>query len=173
MESKATLFEHRVRALLATLPLGLLGAAGVADLVHLVTGHPDVAAMAFSLLGAGVVGGALAAPWNTIYLRLVPWTPVCTKRIAAVQGLGHVLGLLLFGLSWWGRHAHVEAPPVPAYVASFAGAGVLLATAWLGRELVERLGAGLASHADVNARGLVDGPTPPADTAAPAQAPVR
>jgi len=173
MDSRATLFGQLVHTLLAVVPFGLLGASGVADVTYLISGHPDAASMACSLIGAGLVAGALAAPWSTLYRRLPPGTPSCARRIAAVQGLGHVLGLLLFGLSWWGRHDHVQAPPVLAYGASFAGAGVLLVMAWLGRELVERLGADLTPHADVDARGLVDGPTPPTDAAAPAQAPVR
>jgi hypothetical protein len=40
---------------------------------------------------------------------------------------------------------------VLAYICSFAGAGIALVTAWLGGELVDRLGIGVSDGANVDA----------------------
>jgi hypothetical protein len=44
-----------------------------------------------------------------------------------------------------------DAPPVAAYVLSFAGAVLALGTAWLGGELVDRLGVGVYEDANPDA----------------------
>jgi hypothetical protein len=45
-----------------------------------------------------------------------------------------------------------DAPPGIAYVLSFAGALLALCTAWLGGELVDRLGVGVYEDANPDAR---------------------
>jgi uncharacterized membrane protein len=57
---------------------------------------------------------------------------------------------LLFVISWLLRSPD-EAPGAAALVCSFAGAAVSLLTAWLGGELVARLGIGVYDDAGVNA----------------------
>ena len=42
-------------------------------------------------------------------------------------------------------------PPAMAYVCSFLGAAIALVTAWLGGELVDRLGVGVSDGAHVDA----------------------
>ena len=59
MESKAKLFGHPLHPVLIVLPLGLLSAAVVFDVIYLVTGEPAFATVAFWNIAAGVVGGLL------------------------------------------------------------------------------------------------------------------
>jgi hypothetical protein len=51
-------------------------------------------------------------------------------------------------------------------VLSFCGAGLALVTAWLGGELVDRLGVGVSTNAHLDARSSLEGPAePPRDAA--------
>ena len=60
-----------------------------------------------------------------------------------------VLGLFL--LSWVLRRPAPEAPPTEAIVAALAGAGLAAVAAWLGGELVARLGVGVDDGAHLDA----------------------
>jgi uncharacterized membrane protein len=161
MESKARLFGHPVHQMLVVFPLGLLGTSLVFDLMHLVGEHPTAAEVAYRLISAGLLAGLVAAPWGTIDWLALP-AGTRAKRIGAWHGAGNVLVLLLFLLSWWWRRDAVADPPVLAYLMSFAGAGLSLATAWLGGELVDRLGVGVSPGAHLNARSSLEGPVEPA-----------
>jgi uncharacterized membrane protein len=58
---------------------------------------------------------------------------------------------LLFIASWLLRRDFPERPDIIALVLSFSGAAVALITAWLGGELVDRLGIGVDDGANSNA----------------------
>src|SRR5205823_14915945 len=63
MQAKARFLGHPVHQILIVLPLGLLITAVVFDLISL-GGNPRWADVAFWLIGAGVIGGLLAAPFG-------------------------------------------------------------------------------------------------------------
>jgi uncharacterized membrane protein len=89
-----------------------------------------------------VVTGLLAGPFGTIDWFAIP-SGTRAKRIGGVQGIGNVLVVLLFAVSWLTRG---DAPATPGGVAltlSFAGGCLALFTGWLGGELVDRLGVGV------------------------------
>lgn len=73
------------------------------------------------------------------------------KRIGLVHGLTNVGVMLLFAISWWLRSDLPEAPPTVALALSFIGVGAASLGGWLGGELVERLGVGVAENANLNA----------------------
>jgi hypothetical protein len=68
-----------------------------------------------------------------------------------VHGVGNVIVLGLFVLSWLLRRPDPAAPPTGAIVAGLASAVILAATGWLGGELVERLGVGVDDGAHLDA----------------------
>lgn len=173
MESKAKLFGHPLHQMLVMFPLGLLGASVVFDLLYLLGGYEGGAMVAYALIAAGCVAGLLAAPWGTIdWLALPKGTRA--KAIGALHGGGNVVVLLLFGASWWLRYQAGEAPPpTAAWVASFCGTALALLTAWLGGELVNRLGVGVSPHAHLDARSSLDGPAEPATAAEAARQAAR
>lgn len=151
MESRARFLGHPVHQMLVAFPVGLLGAAVVFDLVYLLFGRsPQMAAVAYWLIAAGVVGGLLAAPFGFIDWLAIP-SGTRAKRIGAMHGGANVIVLLLFVASWWLRRDTAGAPPAPAHVCSFAAGALVLITAWLGGELVSRLGIGVSPGASVDA----------------------
>lgn len=160
MESRVRLFGHPVHQMLVVFPLGLLGTSVVFDLIHLVGGSERVAWGAYALILSGLVAGLVAAPFGTLDWRSVP-QGTRARRIGALHGAGNVVVLLLFGASAWLRRGNPLDPAAAALVLSFAGVGLSLVTAWLGGELVDRLGVGVSPHAHVNARSSLDGPADP------------
>lgn len=75
-----------------------------------------------------------------------------SKRIGLVHGLGNAVVLVLFALSCLLRSdADAWDPDGLALALSFAGAALSLAAAWMGGELVERLGVGVDPGAGLDA----------------------
>jgi len=146
MESRAKLLGHPVHQMLIVFPLGLLATAVI---VYFVGGALIFAELSHYLIIAGLIGGAVAAPFGLIDWLAIP-SNTRAKRIGALHGGGNVVVLLLFLASALLRANLPSAPPVAAYVCSFAGAALALVTAWLGGELVDRLGIGISdgAHAD-------------------------
>jgi uncharacterized membrane protein len=149
--------------MLIVFPLGLLATSVVFDFIHLVRGGHTAATVAHALTAAGLVGGVLAAPWGLVDWLAIP-SGTRAKTIGALHGGGNVIVLALFAASWWLRSAAPTQSPVLAYACSFGGAGIALITAWLGGELVDRLGVGVSPHASLNARSSLSGPAEPAST---------
>lgn len=160
MESRVKLFGHPLHQMLVVFPLGLLGTSVVFDLMHVIGDYASGSSIAYRLIAAGLVAGLIAAPWGTIDWLGLP-ANTRAKRVGAWHGLGNVLVLLLFALSFWWRRGQDVDPPALAYVLSFAGAGVSLLTAWLGGELVDRLGVGVSPNAHLDARSSLEGPALP------------
>lgn len=160
MESKVRLLGHPVHQMLVVFPLGLLGTSVVFDIIHLVTASAFAASVAYALIVAGVIAGLLAAPFGAIDWLSIP-QGTRAKAIGALHGGGNVVVLLLFASSWWLRQASADNPPNVAWVVSFCGAALALVTAWLGGELIDRLGVGVSPYADLNARSSLDGPAEP------------
>lgn len=150
MQSKVKLLGHPVHQMLIVFPLGLLATAVLFDLIHIANGRPMMAAVAYWMIAAGVIGGLVAAPFGWIDWSGIP-RGTRAKKVGLVHGLGNVLVLLLFFGSWWLRRPVPEAPGLLAHVLSFAGAALAMVTAWLGGELVDRLGVGVYEDAHVDA----------------------
>ena len=149
MEARAKLLGHPIHQMLIVFPLGLLATAVAFDLVHLVTDNGYWSEIAYWMIVAGVISGLAAAPFGTIDWMKIP-AGTRAKRIGAIHGAGNVLVVLLFAASWYLRRDDPRAPVPFAFVLSFAGAGLSLVTAWMGGELVDRLGIGVddGAHAD-------------------------
>ncbi len=145
MESKARLFWHSVHQMLIVFPLGLLATAVVFDIVYLATDNAMMAAVAYWMVAAGIIGALVAAPFGTIdWLAIPPDTRA--KKIGAIHGGGNLIVALLFIGSWVLRGDADNAPPTVAYVLSFAGAALALFTGWLGWEMVYRKRVAIAEE---------------------------
>jgi uncharacterized membrane protein len=150
MESRAKLLGHPIHQMLIVFPLGLLATGVVFDLVYLVGDALLFADFAYWLIISGLVGGALAAPFGLIDWLAIP-RGTRAKRVGALHGLGNVVVLALFVVSVALRADVPADAPAAAYVCSFTGAALSLLTAWLGGELVDRLGVGVYADAGVDA----------------------
>jgi uncharacterized membrane protein len=150
MESRARLFGHPIHQMLIVFPLGLLATAVIVDFVYFAGDSLIFAEMSYYLIIAGLIGGALAAPFGFIDWSAIPRN-TRAKRIGAMHGIGNGIVLLLFLASAILRSDLPSAPPVLAYVCSFLGAAIALVTAWLGGELVDRLGIGVSDGANADA----------------------
>ncbi len=150
MESRARLLGHPVHQMAIVFPLGLLGASLVFDLIHLGTGNPEMVIVSFYLIIGGVIGGLIAAPFGSIDWLAIPHG-TRAKSVGAMHGAGNVIVLLLFIASWFVRRDDPQQPQLLGYLLSFAGVALSLLTAWLGGELVSRLGVGVADGANLDA----------------------
>jgi uncharacterized membrane protein len=156
MESRAKAFGHAIHPMLIVFPLGLLATAVIFDIIQLVTGKGTFSDAAFYMIAAGIVGGLIAAVFGLIdWLSLPAGTRA--KSIGLMHGSGNVVVILLFALSWLLRYGDRPHPTAIALILSFAGALLALVTAWLGGELVERLGVGVDEGANLDAPNSLSG----------------
>ncbi len=147
--SRAKFLGHAVHQQLIPFPFGLLATAVIFDIIYLVTDRGKLAEVAYWMIAAGIIGGLLAAPFG-----LTDWTAIAkgtrAKRIGVLHGLGNLVLVVLFAVSWLLRRPEPMAPDGITFVFSFAGFGLALVSGWLGGELVDRLAVGVdhGAHAD-------------------------
>lgn len=150
MEGRAKLLGHPVHQMLIPIPAGLFIVAAVLDIVDRFVDASWLPTVSFWNIGLGIVSGLLAAVFG-----LADWTKIPrhtrAKRVGAIHGGGNVVAMVLFALAFWRRleladHA-VDSVTLTLEIAAFALLGV---TAWLGGELVDRLGIGVddGAHSD-------------------------
>jgi uncharacterized membrane protein len=156
MESRIKFVGHPLHPILIVFPLGLLAAAVAFDIAAWVSGDNGWFNISFLLIGAGILCGLLAA-----LPGLADWVAIPkntrAKAIGLWHGGGNVVVLLLFAISWLIRHGRAEVPNTGALVLSFIAVVLALITAWLGGELVDRLGVGVDNGAHLNAPSSLSG----------------
>jgi uncharacterized membrane protein len=150
MESRAKLFGHPIHPMLIVFPLGLLAMSLIFDLIQLGTHGGDWSHVAFYMIGAGVIGGLVAAVFGLIDYMGIP-AGTRAKHIAQLHGIGNVVVVLLFAASWYLRLPDSAYPSGLAILLSIIGVLLALFTGWLGGELVDRLGIGVAADANPDA----------------------
>ena len=155
----ARILGHQVHPMLIVFPLGLLAISVIFDGVYLVTANPVFATTAYWDILAGVIGGLTAAVfgfWD--WLTIPPRTRA--KRIGALHGAINVVVVVLFIASWLIRRgdALLHAPSTGALLLSCFAVALAVIGGWLGGELVERLGIGVAENAGVDAPSSLERP---------------
>jgi uncharacterized membrane protein len=150
MESRAKALGHAIHPMLIPFPLGLLATAVIFDIVYLVSDRPGFAVAAAYMIGAGVIGGLLAAPFGWVDWFKIP-TGTRAKSIGLLHGVGNVVVVVLFAVSWLVRANNGWEPTAWALVCSFVAVVLAVGTAWMGGELVERLGVGVDDGAGIDA----------------------
>jgi len=150
MESRAKLLGHPIHQMLVVFPLGLLAMAVIFDLLAIGLNQGYWSEIGYWMIAAGVVTGLLAAPFGFIDWLGIP-AGTRAKRIGAVHGIGNVVVVVLFALSWLMRGDAPRNPGALALALSFAAGALALFTGWLGGELVDRLSVGVDEGAHVDA----------------------
>lgn len=160
MESRAKALGHAIHPMLIVFPLGLLSTAVIFDILFLATDRTGFATAAAYAIAAGVIGGLVAALFGLIDWLAVP-TGTRARRVGLWHGLGNVVVVALFAVSWLFRLGEdAWRPNAGALVCGFAGVALAVVTAWMGGELVERLsvgvdeGAGLDAPSSLTNRGV-------------------
>jgi uncharacterized membrane protein len=149
MESKVKFAGHPVHPMLIVFPLGLLSTAVIFDIIYLVSDNPQWTVVAYYMIGAGIIGGLAAAVFGWLDWVAIPGG-TRARRIGLWHGVGNVIVLALFILSWVLRRDTAEVPPTGAIVAALSGVVIALITSWLGGELVDRLGVGVDDGAHLD-----------------------
>ena len=157
MESRAKLLGHPIHPMLIVLPLGLFIGAVVFDVIAVWRDAPTLGVVGFWNIAAGVVGGLLAAVFGFIDWLAIP-AGTRAKKIGLLHGATNVVVVLAFATAWLARRNAVEIVPsgtilllevIALLVGSVGG--------WLGGELVDRLGVGVADGAHVDAPSSLSG----------------
>ena len=156
MESKVKAFGHPIHPMLIVFPLGLLATSLFFDIIHWITGNGFFSVVAFWMITAGVIGALLAAIFGLIDWLAIP-AGTRAKTLGLWHGVGNVVIVLLFIVSWLIRLNAQSNPNVFAYILSIVGVVLALFTGWLGGELVDRLGVGVDEGANLNAPSSLSG----------------
>ena len=157
MESRAKLLGHPIHQMLIVFPLGLLVSSVIFDILYLTTGNELFPAIAFYNIAGGLIGGLIAAIFGFIDYRHIP-NDTRAKKIGRAHGFGNLVVMLFFSFSWLIR-ANIPGylPETLSQTLSFLGLAVGGFTAWLGGELVDRLGVGVDPGANLNAPSSLSG----------------
>jgi uncharacterized membrane protein len=161
MESRAKVLGHPLHQMLIVFPLGLLVTSVVFDGLYYFGGrNPRWADVSYWMIVAGLIGGVAAALPGWIDWFAIP-SGTRAKAIGLWHGLGNAVGVLgLFGASWYFRKDDPGNPPDLALLLSLGGFLTGGVTAWLGGELVDRLGVGVDPGAHLNAPSSLTHPPP-------------
>jgi uncharacterized membrane protein len=151
MESRAKFLGHPVHQMLIPIPAGLFIVGAVLDIVNAFVHTTWIPTVTYWNLTLGIVSGLVAAVFGLIDWLKIP-AQTRAKRVGAMHGIGNVIAVVLFAIAIWIRtrtpQYDVTASALTLEVISFMLLGV---TAWLGGELVDRLGVGVDDGANLNA----------------------
>jgi uncharacterized membrane protein len=151
MESKTKLFGHPIHPMLVVLPLGLFIGAIITDTIDLINGNTALAAVSYFNISIGILAGLLAAIFGFLDWLGVP-ANTRAKYIGGWHGLGNVVVVLIFATSWWLRRDSAGYEPnQTALLLSYSAIVIGAVTAWLGGEMVYRLGIAVDSGANPDA----------------------
>ena len=157
--SRAEVLGHAAHPMLIVVPLGMFVGAEVFDALFYFGGrsNPSWAVVAYWMTVTGLVGGVVAAVPGWIDWFAIP-KGTRAKAVGLVHGVGNGVGVLgLFGASWWLRKDDYANPPDLALLLGVLGFALGGVTAWLGGELVERLGISVDPGAHPNAPNSLSG----------------
>ncbi len=154
MESKVRIFGHPAHQIAVMFPIGMLAFVGVCDAAGALgkrSTRPKWRSAATSALGAGLVGVAIAAPLGLADYLAVPWG-TRAKRVGTLHGIGNAGVGMVFLASWLARKSGAHRAGVALSTLGHVFVGM---TAWLGTELVNRLGVGVAEPTSFDAESSV------------------
>lgn len=135
--SSANLAGHPLHPILITLPIGFFVATFLFDLVFWQTGNQAFATGALWLLGAGLVGAALAAVTGLI--DFLGDGRIRKLSDAWQHAIGNIILVLIQLFSFYQRYRYGASAVVPmGLVLSLVAVGIMAFTGWKGGEMVFR-----------------------------------
>lgn len=151
IESTAKIADHPIHPMLIPFPVAFLIGALLTDLAFWRTGSEFWATASTWLIGAGVVGGVLAAIAGLTDFLGNP--AIRDVRIAWYHFLGNSAAMVLAIVNLFLRLGQ-SAPTVPGWgiVLSLIVVAIFAVTGWLGWELVYRHRVGVAGPSETEVR---------------------
>ena len=130
---------------------GLFLATIITDTIDLINGNTALAAVSYFNISIGIITGLAAAIFGFLDWLGVP-SNTRAKYIGGWHGIGNVVVVALFAISWWLRRDSIGYEPTQTALAFSYGAILIGAvTAWLGGEMVYRLNIGVDNGANPDA----------------------
>ncbi|MEV5690233.1 DUF2231 domain-containing protein [Micromonospora globbae] len=161
MESRLKVLGHPVHPMLVMFPIGLLVTAVIFDVVDALGGPDFLGEVAYWNITVGLIGGLLAAMAGAFDLLAIP-TGTRAKRVALSHAAANLAVILLFAAIWVVRlNAESRAAGGALIAIEVVAVAILGVSAWLGGELVDRLGVGVDAEAGLDAPSSL---RPPAAT---------
>ena len=159
MESRLKVLGHPVHPMLVMFPVALLVTAVIFDVIDTVGGPDFLGEVAYWNITVGLVGGLLAAAAGAFDLLALP-TGTRAKRVGLTHAAANVAVILLFAAVWVVRlNADTRAAGGALIAIEVVAVAILGVSAWLGGELVDRLGVGVDPEAGLNAPSSLRPPT--------------
>lgn len=145
LRSTAAIAGHPLHPLLVTFPIAFLIGAFLTDLAFQGTGDAFWARASIWLIGAGLVGGALAAVAG--FIDFLGSERIRSLSLVWYHLIGNAIALVLSAISLYLRLAS-DAPVVTGMELFLSALVVVIfaVTGWLGGELVFRHGVGMAAE---------------------------
>jgi len=157
MESRAKFLGHSLHQMLIVFPLGLLTTSLLFDIAGALTKRSELYTVSYWMIAVGVIGGLLAGATGLIDWLAIP-KGTRARAVGLIHAITNVAMLALFAITEWLRYnAPGNQPDVTAIVLSFIAVGISLFAAWLGGELVDRLGVGIDTGANLDAPSSLTG----------------
>ncbi|MEW2473138.1 DUF2231 domain-containing protein [Micromonospora gifhornensis] len=151
MESRLKVLGHPVHPMLVMFPAALLITAVLFDVIDTVGGPDFLGEVAYWNITVGLIGGLLAAAAGLFDLLAIP-AGTRAKRVALTHAAANVAVILLFAAVWVVRlNADSRAAGGALIAIEVVALGILSVSAWLGGELVDRLGVGVDRDAHLDA----------------------
>ncbi len=151
MENKARVSGHPIHPMLIAFPVGLFFTAVVCDVIYLINQDVLFPVVAYYDIAGGLLGGLVAAIFGMADSIGLPGESRA-KRLSMTHGAGNIVMLALFLASWLlRRNATNFAPSDIALACSLIGLVLEVYLAWLGNEMVFRLGVGSTPAASPSA----------------------
>ncbi|MER5702554.1 DUF2231 domain-containing protein [Micromonospora sp. NPDC002296] len=158
MESRLKVLGHPVHPMLITFPVGLLVTAVIFDVIDAVGGPRLLGEVAYWNITVGLIGGLLAAAAGAFDLLAIP-TGTRAKRVGLSHAAANVAVILLFAAVWVVRLNADSRTAGGALIAiEVVALAILGGSAWLGGELVDRLGVGVDRDANLDAPSSLRSP---------------
>jgi uncharacterized membrane protein len=143
--------------MLVMFPLALFLTGTVFDLARFINGSDTFGDVGFWTIAAGLAGAILAALTGLADFTRIPGR-TRAKRVGRLHGVLNSVMVVLFLIAWLIRLGKYDYNAGPAsFGLQVAGLVVGSVAAWLGGELVDRLGIGVAEDANPNASSSIDG----------------
>ena len=156
MESRAKFLGHPIHPMLIVVPLGLFIAAVVFDAVYVWRGSAAFANAGYWNIAGGVVGGLVAAVFGLIDWIAIP-SGTRAKRLGLLHGVTNVVVVAIFATVWLLRGSDPRVVPTTLFLMEVVALVLGSVAAWLGGELVDRLGVGVDDGAHLDASSSLSG----------------